>query len=208
MEKLCTIKEKNSKNHQNKCVLFYFLFTCFLIVTITSCSYNSSKVLTEYSVSSLGDTVSKMETFPEKGIKEVTYYEDINNTSYVSKVIQYKDDYKHGDSKTFHSNGKLKSIVVFKNDKIWEVKTYLDSSGTSIDYGEIHEGNGRLKRYYTDISVLKEEGNVVDGMKEGYWIEYCGNGIEVCDSVLFRNGRDEFMDEWEDMGYSFYQEYD
>lgn len=161
-----------------------------------------------YSVSDFGDTLSKTELFKKGSLAKVSYYEyNEDGEKYISDVIFYKDSIMHGVAKTYHSNGQLKSEVEFKSGKIWNVMTYLDSSGNNLDYGHIDDGNGRLKMYYRDISVLKEEGDVVNGKKEGYWYSFCGNGVEVCDSTFFNNGRDEFMDSWEELGNHFFQEY-
>lgn len=110
----------------------------------------------------------------------------------------------HGLAKTFHSNGKIKSIVEFKNGKIWNVKTYQDSSENKLDYGYLDNGKGRLKVYWKDNNILKKEGDIVNGFKEGYWYSYCGDGIEICDSTLFTKGRNEFMQEWENSGNHFF----
>lgn len=179
-------------------ILFFLLF-------FSSCN-NSEKI--SYSISDFGDTLSKTEVLDNKNITKVTYYEDSENgETFISQVISYKDQVMHGITRNFHSNGHIKSEVEFKSGKIWNVNIYEDSSGNALDYGSIDNGNGRLKMYYRDISILKKEGNLVDGKKEGYWYSYCGDGVEVCDSILFIDGRDEFMNSWEEPGNLFIQEY-
>jgi antitoxin component YwqK of YwqJK toxin-antitoxin module len=177
----------------------------FLVsILITNC--NQSKSVT-YSISSFGDTLSKTVSLGE-GEDRVYYYDPRVYDNYVEQIITYKDSLMHGMSTTFHSNGKIKSVVEFKNGKIWNVKVYQDSSENKLDYGLIENGNGRLKIYWKDLRTLKKEGGVVNGFKEDYWYSYCGDGEEICDSTLFSNGRDEFMQEWESSGNPFFQQYD
>src|SRR5690554_2010149 len=179
------------------------IFTFFISILLVSCSNNNRLT---YEINSTGDTLSKTE-YLNDGIIEVSYNVNRESNYYGDEIITFKDSLIHGLSKTFHSNDKIKSIVEFKNGRIWNVKTYQDSSGNKLDYGYINNGNGRLKIYWEDISMLKEEGDVINGFKEGHWYSYCGDGISICDSTLFTKGRNEFMKEWEEYGNPFFQVY-
>jgi len=75
---------------------------------------------------------------------------------------QYRMDRNIGKWETFHNKGKLKSEVYY-TDRYF-LKSLWDSTGLQL----IKEGNGDYKEYYTN-GVLKEEGQYLNGYKEGYW---------------------------------------
>lgn len=187
------------------------VLTGFLMffLALSSCEnfQNPTSVDTEYYINRKGDTMTKT-IYLENGIYRTTNYSLINDEKRVSKISHhYKDVTPHGKSIFYHSNEKLKSIVEFRNGKIWDVQDYRDSSGNKLDYGRIKNGNGYLKKYYKDISVLEEEGRVIEGFKQDYWIQYCGDGKKVCDSILYEKGKSKIMKEIEKEGLPVFQTY-
>lgn len=160
--------------------------------------HESTDLNEQYYINSEGDTM--MVTIPlGDSLYRTTNYRMNDGKKIKSEVIHHLEDATpHGKSIVYHSNGQLKSDVEFKNGKIWEVNKYMDSVGKDLDYGYIDKGKGYLKKYYVDISILEEEGKVRNGYKDGYWIQYCGDGVKVCDSTLYEKGKDEIMREIEE----------
>jgi hypothetical protein len=71
---------------------------------------------------------------------------------------------------------------------IWNVKEYNDSIGNKLDYGELLNGNGFLTMYSRDGSIPYESGEIINGFKQGVWVRFCGNGVDTCDKILYKNG--------------------
>jgi len=180
-----------------------------MLVVSTSCN-NSEKITVSnesYYVNSNGDT-SRVTQHVGDSLYRSTYYRFNDKGKNKFEVIHHlKNATPHGESKFYHSNGNLKSIIIFRKGEIWEVKAYKDSSGNDLDYGEINKGNGYIIEYAVDSSIPREEGEVIQGYKEGYWIQYCGNGLDICDSVLYTHGKDKIMREIEEGGLPVNQTY-
>ncbi len=71
-------------------------------------------------------------------------------------------------------------------DKLWSIEAVNDSSGNSLDFGKLVNGNGFVKTFYPNGKV-ETEGNYSEGVKDGYWRFYTDNGI-IGDSVFYENG--------------------
>ena len=188
---------------------FFWFYCIFFSSFFISCQNKGELKRNQYSyfINSNGDT-SRVTKKINDSLYCTTRYHNVEGMKRISQVIYHLEDaMPHGNCKTYHSNGQLKSDVDFKTGKIWNVNKYLDSAGKSLDYGYLNNGEGYLKKYYTDISILEEQGKVKNGFKEGYWLQFCGDGIKICDSTLYLEGKTEYMRELEKT-LPIYQIYD
>lgn len=157
---------------------------------VSSCSDLSSHIVIKYDTI-FGDTISIIEENTKTGISKVIFFTDDKR---IYAISHFKNEKLHGESIEYCDNNQLKSIVVYNQDKIVEIKEYYNKQGKKLNFGYIDKGNGYLYRYNCD-GVLNESGPVVDGYRNGYWNVYYTNGIEVRDSVLYINGvsQDDFQ---------------
>jgi antitoxin component YwqK of YwqJK toxin-antitoxin module len=106
------------------------------------------------------------------------YYSD--HKTYTSSG-RYKDDRNVGKWETFHRNGKLESEVYY-TDRYF-LKSLWDSTG----YQWIKDGSGKQVEYYSN-GVVANEGEYIDGYKEGRWYGRHQNG-ELYYEENFFHGR-------------------
>lgn len=185
-------------------------YYCFILILLsfTSC-HNGNYPVTDVFYNQKGDTSSiTVDEFLGDGLYKSTIYEyETGNKLKKEEVQHLLNGIPHDTSMFYHSNGKLKSIIIFNKGKIWEVEEYFDSKGNRLDFGRISKGEGYLKEFYSDIDILKEEGKIVDGYKEGYWIQYCGDGKRICDSTFYDKSKNQIMKEIEEVGIPVHQTY-
>ena len=192
---------------KNKSIYFYLIIVLIIISVSCKNKHESINSNEEYYINSRGDTMTVTKPIGDS-LYQTIKYRMRDGKKVKSEIIHHFDDaMPHGKSITYHSNGQLKSVVEFKEGKIWEVNKYMDSMGRNLDYGFIDKGEGFLKKYYVDLSLLEEEGKVKDGYKYGYWIQYCGDGKRVCDSTLYDKGKSQIMKDIEEEGLPVYQMY-
>src|SRR5690554_2130209 len=186
-----------------------YFFAILVFVIFSSCNNSKDLAVSDesYYINHEGDTSRVTEYVGDSLFRSTHYRFNDKGKTRFQVVHHLKNAKPHGTSKFYHSNGSLKSIVVYRNGKIWEVEAYKDSSGNDLDYGKINKGDGYLKEYSDDSSILREEGEIIEGYKEGYWIQYCGNGVSICDSTLYTKGKDRIMREIEEGGLPVYQTY-
>lgn len=112
-------------------------------------------------------------------------------TFYETGQLESRGSYASGELdgilESYFENGKLESKVEYKSGKTWRIHNVYDSSGHSLDYGNLSEGNGWVKAYRPDGS-LKLEGMYVDGYQEGTWVLYALRGLGSV-SIKYERGK-------------------
>ncbi|MBS9775570.1 MAG: toxin-antitoxin system YwqK family antitoxin [Fusobacterium sp.] len=92
----------------------------------------------------------------------------------------------NGEQKTFYDNGKLKSIVYYKNNRIDGLATY-DESGNVLHKSIFKNGTGTWKFFWSNGNVL-EEGRYTSWRKDGTWKRYAKDG-RLEKVTVYNNGR-------------------
>lgn len=116
-------------------------------------------------------------------------YRSFYNNGNVETTAEMKNDMFHGDMTFFYENGQLWFNVRFKENKLWSIMHVYDTSGNEKDFGDLLNGNGSVKTYYPS-GELEEEGQFVNGLRQGYWMYYSNNGL-LLDSILYTDGVSE-----------------
>ncbi|MBX2960169.1 MAG: hypothetical protein KF732_09455 [Flavobacteriales bacterium] len=99
--------------------------------------------------------------------KSIYFYENGN----VDMELNYKAGKIDGEYSAYYRNKNLKFRVEYRNDLLWNVLGYYDEKGNELDYGYLKDGNGYIKKYDSD-GLIKEEGQVKNGLREGLWKSY------------------------------------
>ena len=100
----------------------------------------------------------------------VTYYEN----GALKSLFTYKNDKKHGPYSTYHMNGLLSESGIVLNERPWTIFNKFDTSGNSIDFGDIIKGNGIEKEYHENGTISR----TVEYKNGGYW-----NTLQILDSL-------------------------
>jgi len=115
---------------------------------------------------------------------ETAYFSKDKEVKLLSEM--YSKGKLNGAQKTYYENGKLKSIVYYKNDRIDGIVEY-DKSGKLLHKSIFENGSGDWKLYWSNGKV-SEEGKYVSGRKDGVWKKYREDGS--LDTILkYDNGR-------------------
>ena len=115
---------------------------------------------------------------------ETAYFSKDKEVKLLSEM--YSKGKLNGPQKTYYENGKLKSIVYYKNDRIDGIVEY-DKSGKLLHKSIFENGSGDWKLYWSNGKV-SEEGKYVSGRKDGVWKKYREDGS--LDTILkYDNGR-------------------
>ena len=115
---------------------------------------------------------------------ETAYFSKDKEVKLLSEM--YSKGKLNGPQKTYYENGKLKSIVYYKNDRIDGIVEY-DKSGKLLHKSIFENGTGDWKLYWSNGKV-SEEGRYVSGRKDGVWKKYREDGS--LDTILkYDNGR-------------------
>ena len=115
---------------------------------------------------------------------ETAYFSKDKEVKLLSEM--YSKGKLNGPQKTYYENGKLKSIVYYKNDRIDGIVEY-DKSGKLLHKSIFENGTGDWKLYWSNGKV-SEEGKYVSGRKDGVWKKYREDGS--LDTILkYDNGR-------------------
>ena len=87
----------------------------------------------------------------------------------------YKMDWPHGNWKWFYANGQLHREETYRNGKEDGSSVEYDTLGVIRNEGEFTAGarNGKWKLTVNDHT---EEGQYLDGERDGLWVWYYGNG--------------------------------
>ena len=115
---------------------------------------------------------------------ETAYFSKDKEIKLLSEM--YSKGKLNGPQKTYYENGKLKSIVYYKNDRVDGIVEY-DKSGKLLHKSIFENGSGNWKLYWSNGKV-SEEGKYVSGRKDGVWKKYREDGS--LDTILkYDNGR-------------------
>ena len=115
---------------------------------------------------------------------ETAYFSKDKEIKLLSEM--YSKGKLNGPQKTYYENGKLKSIVYYKNDRVDGIVEY-DKSGKLLHKSIFENGSGDWKLYWSNGKV-SEEGKYVSGRKDGIWKRYREDGS--LDTILkYDNGR-------------------
>ncbi len=93
-------------------------------------------------------------------------YKSFSNDSIVLISGQLENGDKVGVWKTFHPNGELSMEGKYEND------TKIINAWDIYKRQMIENGNGFYTSYYTDGIKVYENGEVKNGVREGYWKAY------------------------------------
>lgn len=107
---------------------------------------------------------------------------------------EYANDSLNGPLTRYREDGSICYSIEYRMNRIWNVIEQMDRNGSDLPRGSLRNGNGSLFVYDCDGS-LKRKGNIVNGLKEGYWSIYGLHGI--LDSVLYVQGKRGHREEWE-----------
>jgi len=115
---------------------------------------------------------------------ETAYFSKDKEIKLLSEM--YSKGKLNGPQKTYYENGKLKSIVYYKNDRVDGIVEY-DKNGKLLHKSIFENGSGDWKLYWSNGKV-SEEGKYVSGRKDGVWKKYREDGS--LDTILkYDNGR-------------------
>ena len=115
---------------------------------------------------------------------ETAYFSKDKEVKLLSEM--YSKGKLNGAQKTYYENGKLKSIVYYKNDRIDGIVEY-DKSGKLLHKSIFENGTGDWKLYWSNGKV-SEEGRYVSWKRDGVWKKYREDGS--LDTILkYDNGR-------------------
>lgn len=89
-----------------------------------------------------------------------------------SSITNYKDGVKVGSEYEFYPNGKPYLVAEYiadgKRDSYFRgylITANYDSLGTAL----VEKGNGHCKLYDSNFKNIEEEGNIIDGKRDGVW---------------------------------------
>jgi len=190
----------------NKQILYYFI----LLFMFFSCTQKKSQYI-------LGEKFAAYEVIRGTNIKHGSYVqfgfenkdtvgvanflfnmEHGEDRSYSEGILSSKANYKWGKldgllTDYYDKTSKVKYVIEYKKDKIWNIISYLDINGNSLDNPNFKNGNGYVY-VYDSLGVIIEEGEIKNGYKQGYWKRISNTGY--VDSTFYNKGFVEY-DDWE-----------
>lgn len=155
----------------------------FLISFTISCNHSSLNIETKYEVF-FGDTLGQIIEDRKTGIVKVLHF---NDHKMVYAIYHYKNQKLHGITTKYCENGRVKSRVVFDQDKIVAILDYYNETGKALNIGELRKRAGYLYRFDCDGRLI-ESGPIVNGFRNGFWKKYYYDGLEIRDSILYIDG--------------------
>ncbi len=124
--------------------------------------------------------------FPEGKIKSIdTYLEGERHGESISYYkngkkrteMEYRNDTIVNAVKTYYRNGNAKLVIDYKNGRPYNIRTYLDSAGHSLDKGSLTNGSGLLKLYFdSDPGQISMEREYENSLEHGRFVMYHSNG--------------------------------
>lgn len=158
--------------------------------------YDKDKVIARGMIDSLGRREGKWifyyetgekrsEGIYEKGMKQGAWNFYFKNGK-TEQQGNYKDDFAYGSWKWYYLSGMLHREEYYKKGKEDGLSVEYDSTGIVLNQGNYIEGykTGVWKLWVNDH---REEGEFVDGERNGEWLWYMGNGQKVFEGK-FENG--------------------
>lgn len=128
-----------------------------------------------------------MNAWNSKGEQTLTdgngIYEEYYTTGEIMGRTAFKNGLKSGKYHGFHLDGSKEQEGEFINE-VYHFQTVWKPDGTAV----FENGNGRYERFYNMGLVTEEEGDVVNGLREGEWYYYDPRGI-LLSTVTWTNGK-------------------
>jgi antitoxin component YwqK of YwqJK toxin-antitoxin module len=118
----------------------------------------------------------------------VTY----NGKSIITKIESYKTGKKEGVSIITDENGYYKGEANYKNDILDGVQRSFATGGRLLNESYYTKGvlNGPKKSYYESTSKIQEEGNYINGERDGVTKWYNTDG-KILAEFIYKNGKFE-----------------
>lgn len=123
--------------------------------------------------------------------KEIIYYADTDNVSY---VIQ-----DNGITEKYYENGQIAYKAKYNDQQLINLYYVYDENGNRIDSWEWSIDSVNVCKFRPDGSK-KSCGYYINGYKEGYWEVYTRKGKKY-DSVYYENGYDTTLSMKNRMNY-------
>lgn len=132
--------------------------------------------------------VRKREFYDENGLKKGKW-ESFTPTGILTDEEQFGEGgKKNGKSSTYDSDGKLHFTYEFKDAVITSFVTY-DKAGNKLYESTANKGTIQIS-YFSPLGLKVYDGQFTNGIKEGDWVYYHGNG-NVQQKVRYKNGLEE-----------------
>lgn len=125
------------------------------------------------------------------GCKEVVYYGDSKNISYVVEG--------NGVTKKYYENGQIAFKVKYRDEQLINIYFVYDEKGNRLDNWEWNMDSVYVCKFRPDGSK-KNCGYYVNGFKHGYWKIFTREGKKY-DSVFYDNGYDTILSTKNRMNY-------
>jgi len=84
------------------------------------------------------------------------------------QVANYANGWLNGDVYSYYPNGQLYAIRNYSDNEILAVVACNDSTGKVL----LAEKNGYFTDYDQDFKQIKDEGNILNGLKNGKWVGF------------------------------------
>lgn len=133
--------------------------------------------------------------YPDNRIMSLTMYEasipegaflNFREDGTIERRGMYLRGKRSGLQYRYHGNGRIAQVAEFRDDRLWNLLYQLDTSGVELECGTLEDGNGGAKFYHKNGSIA-EEGEYVDGLREGTWKRY-GMQRSLMETVVYHMG--------------------
>jgi len=95
-----------------------------------------------------------------------------------------KNGNKTGVWKTYHTNGNLKEEGEYKQNTYYITNTWAKEGAE-----QIKDGEGEYITYFENSEYPSEKGDVLNGLKDGYWETYHENSIVILQETNYQAGK-------------------
>lgn len=92
----------------------------------------------------------------------------------------------NGESRDYHSNGKIKMISEYRNDSLVGIKIIYGNNSEVLDTNILSNGSGKYREYYSN-NQLACEYHLAKGLKEGIDVTYDSTGVKIAEGH-YKNG--------------------
>lgn len=120
----------------------------------------------------IDDKINHYESYSEGLLDGESAWFSRNGIKLLSE--NYSKGKLNGEQKSYYDNGKLKSIVKYKNNRVDGIIAY-DKNGEILHRSLFENGNGKWKFYWSNGNI-SEEGTYNAWRKDGIWKNYRSDG--------------------------------
>ncbi len=110
------------------------------------------------------------------------------NDGIVGMREKYVNGKRNGEQITYYINGKIKSVIPYKNDKIDGIIEWYNEDGLLIDQQDITNGTGKYTSYWENGNI-QEEGSYKNYIKVGDWTKYNKNKVKEKTITYSQSGK-------------------